>query len=245
MRLITIPISHYCEKARWALARLGLQYHEERHLQGFHYPRTYWFSRGPMVPVLLDGKLVVSDSSRSLEHLDRYAPAGLGLYPEEPEQRSQVKEWENLFDEQLGVDSRKWMFYHFLPERKAALAVSVQGVPLLEKISAPLLYPALAVFLRRRLAIDSTEAAAALERSRKLYAKIDALLADGRKYLVGERFSAADLTLACLSAPFLLPPRFSVHLPSIGEVPAGMRDVVREFRDSATGRFVLGLYAAR
>lgn len=245
MRLITIPISHYCEKARWALARLGLQYHEERHLQGFHYSRAFWLSRGPMVPVLVDGERVVSDSSRILEYLDRYAPAGSGLYPDDPLQRAQVKEWETLFDEQLGVDSRRWMYYHFLPHRKAALTLSSQGVPFYEKIFAPLLYPLLAAFLRRRLAIDRAEAAAALDRSRKLYNKIDALLADGRKYLVGERFSAADLTLASLSAPFLLPTVYGVHLPSIDEVPPGMRDVVREFRDTATGRYVLGLYAAR
>jgi glutathione S-transferase len=28
IRLLTIPISHYCEKARWGLERLGLAYHE-------------------------------------------------------------------------------------------------------------------------------------------------------------------------------------------------------------------------
>ena len=55
-RLITIPMSHYCEKARWALDRLGLRYVEERHLQVFHYPRTYWFSRGPTVPVLITSR---------------------------------------------------------------------------------------------------------------------------------------------------------------------------------------------
>ena len=36
LRLITIPISHYCEKARWALERAGLPYREERHVQGIH-----------------------------------------------------------------------------------------------------------------------------------------------------------------------------------------------------------------
>jgi len=36
LRLITIPISHYCEKARWALERAGLSYREERHVQGVH-----------------------------------------------------------------------------------------------------------------------------------------------------------------------------------------------------------------
>ena len=29
LRLVTIPISHYCEKARWALDRAGIGYHEE------------------------------------------------------------------------------------------------------------------------------------------------------------------------------------------------------------------------
>ena len=35
-RLITIPISHYCEKARWALDRAGIGYREERHVQIVH-----------------------------------------------------------------------------------------------------------------------------------------------------------------------------------------------------------------
>ena len=30
LRLVTIPISHYCEKARWALERAGIRYREER-----------------------------------------------------------------------------------------------------------------------------------------------------------------------------------------------------------------------
>ena len=34
LRLITIPISHYCEKARWALDRAALAFREERHVQG-------------------------------------------------------------------------------------------------------------------------------------------------------------------------------------------------------------------
>src|SRR5215475_11254459 len=36
LRLITIPISHYCEKARWALDRAGIAFREERHVQLVH-----------------------------------------------------------------------------------------------------------------------------------------------------------------------------------------------------------------
>ena len=35
-RLVTIPISHYCERARWALDRAGIVYREERHVQIVH-----------------------------------------------------------------------------------------------------------------------------------------------------------------------------------------------------------------
>src|SRR3954447_17471412 len=34
--LVTIPISHYCEKARWALDRAGVAYVERRHLPALH-----------------------------------------------------------------------------------------------------------------------------------------------------------------------------------------------------------------
>ena len=34
--LVTISISHYCEKARWALDRAGLAYEERRHLPALH-----------------------------------------------------------------------------------------------------------------------------------------------------------------------------------------------------------------
>src|SRR5690349_6707964 len=35
-RLVTISISHFCEKARWALDRAGIPYDEERHIQFAH-----------------------------------------------------------------------------------------------------------------------------------------------------------------------------------------------------------------
>ena len=36
--LITIPVSHFCEKARWALDRFNIPYDEQPHCPGFHVP---------------------------------------------------------------------------------------------------------------------------------------------------------------------------------------------------------------
>jgi glutathione S-transferase len=86
--LITIPMSHYCEKVRWALDRLGVAYREDRHLQLFHYAYALWRGRTVYVPVLVTPGGAIADSTRILQHLDRSAPEALRLYPDAPGPRS-------------------------------------------------------------------------------------------------------------------------------------------------------------
>ena len=52
VRLITIPISHYCEKVRWALDLLKIPYIEERHVPAFHLLATRKYG-GSSVPILV------------------------------------------------------------------------------------------------------------------------------------------------------------------------------------------------
>ncbi len=245
IRLITIPMSHYCEKARWAIERLGLPYHEERHLQGFHYLRSLWCSGGPHVPVLVDNEQVITDSTSILKHLDHYASPEARLYPDNPRERQQVEELEDQFDEVLGVESRRWIYFHYLPHPRAALHVANQGVPAAEKFLGPLCYPFMKSIIRRRLRVYEPEVDAGLTRAQEIVHKIDELLFDGREYLVGDRFSAADLTLACMMAPFVLPAQYGIRLPTIEEAPVTMRETVREFRNTDAGQFALRLFAMK
>ena len=57
--LITIPISRYCEKARWALDRAGVRYRERAHLQGIHSGPARRAGGGSTVPVLVCGDEVL------------------------------------------------------------------------------------------------------------------------------------------------------------------------------------------
>ena len=61
------------------------------------------------------------------------------------------------------------------------------------------------------------------------------LLADGRPHLCGERFTAADLTFAALSAAVIAPPVYGVPLPQPDVMPPDTRDV-RESRPGAPRR---------
>ncbi|MFQ5458005.1 MAG: glutathione S-transferase C-terminal domain-containing protein [Myxococcota bacterium] len=79
-------------------------------------------------------------------------------------------------------------------------------------------------------------------RAHAIVARTDAMLGDGRNYLVGGRFTAADLSLACMLAPLVLPREYGIRLPLIAELPAPMQPAVKAFSATATGRYVLGLF---
>jgi len=69
------------------------------------------------------------------------------------------------------------------------------------------------------------------------------LLADGRPYLCGERFGAADLTFAALSASIVLPPSYGVPLPQPDVLAPRMAALVERARRHPAGRYALALFA--
>ena len=71
-------------------------------------------------------------------------------------------------------------------------------------------------------------------------------LADGRPYLFGDRFTAADLTFASLAAICISPSQYGVAFPPVEDIPddAG-RNFISDMRQHPAGQFVLRLYADR
>ncbi|MEO0685263.1 MAG: glutathione S-transferase N-terminal domain-containing protein, partial [Cyanobacteria bacterium J06649_11] len=63
-------ISHYCEKARWAMDYLEIDYLEEDHAPPFHKQYTSQHG-GSSVPVLVTEKEAFTDSKDILHYLDR------------------------------------------------------------------------------------------------------------------------------------------------------------------------------
>jgi glutathione S-transferase len=77
------------------------------------------------------------------------------------------------------------------------------------------------------------------------FARVAARLQDGRRYLLGERLSFADVTFAALAAPVLLPPHHPVPHPSPRLLGADDRDMVTKLRQHPAGVFGLRVYAER
>lgn len=241
-RLITIPISHFCEKARWALERSALPYDEERHIQGVHRVAARRAGGGSTVPVLVAPDGVFAESEQILAYADRSLPEPLRLFPADPELRHEVEQLSRSFDEGLGPDGRRLMYARMLEQRRLMLKVNCQGVPAWERRAMTIFWRAIVPWAKRELSITTDSAAADEPRVRSAFDAVAERLADGRRYLCGERFTAADLTFATLSAAVVVPPQYGVSLPQPDILPAPIAGTVRSFRAHPAGEYALKIF---
>ena len=240
--LITIPISHYCEKARWALDRAGIRYEERAHLQLIHWVAVRRAGGGTTAPVLVCGDRVLADSSDILNAVDARTPEDRRLYPSDPSAATDVRALQREFDTRLGPQGRRWMYNGLGGCRDIAIAYACTGVPAWERRALPLAYPIVARAIDRYLDVTPASAARAELEVREIFDGIAERLSDGRTYLCGERFTAADLTFAALAASVLMPPEYGVPLPQPDELPAAMAAVVRELREHPAGAHALAMF---
>jgi glutathione S-transferase len=241
--LITIPISHYCEKARWALDRAGIPYREKRHIQGVHQLAARRAGGGTTVPVLLTPDGVLAESADILAWVDERTPPDRRLFPAEAPDRAEVEALCARFDEKLGPHGRRLMYVHVLKDKALVLSFNNAGVPGWEDRAMRLGWPLVKRFAARELDITP-----GIERQDEatVWREFDfaaELLGDGRDYLHGDRFTAADLTFAALAAPMVVPVEYTVALPQpAGNVPPEPRALIERAREHPAGQHALRMF---
>ena len=185
---------------------------------------------------------VFTQSAAILAYADRHTEPGARLYPEDRTERAEVVGLERDFDARLGPEGRRWMYFHILPERDLGRAYNCAGVPTWERLAFPLLLGVMSGYIRHLFAIGPETPAQAGAAVQDTFDAVAARLDDGRRYLCGDAFTAADLAFAALAAPVLVPPQYGVALPQPVELPPDMAAAVRAFRDHPAGAFALRLF---
>ncbi|MGB0873134.1 MAG: glutathione S-transferase family protein [Solirubrobacterales bacterium] len=241
LRLVAIPISHYCEKARWALERAGIDYEEERHLQGFHH--YYAKRRGGdfTTPVLVfpDGRPSIGQSSEILRWVNEQLDDDQKLYPLEI--ASRVRATEHWLDATLGPDGRGWLYGEILDDARLIERYGLDGIPANERRVFWGVFKLFKPYLAARIRVQGTQADQ--QSVRDVFDEIADRLADGRRYLMGDQFTAADLTFAALSAAVILPRNYGVELPPLDSLPTSLRSSIEDFRAHPAGEFALRMFA--
>lgn len=240
-QLITIGPSHYCEKARWALERAGIGFDEKAHAPLLHYAATLPH-RQKTTPLFVTAHGLLRDSTAIVKHADKFLDADKRLFPEEGALRAEVERWEDLFDDKLGPATRRVAYFHLLDH--AALVNRAVGDPLgpLERALFVSARPVLVAMMKKGMKIDAAGAARSEERIATVLDQVEERLR-GERYLAGARFTAADLTLAALMAPLVLPVNYGWPLPPVDDVPGSLRQLVERYRNRPAGAFVLRVYS--
>jgi glutathione S-transferase len=223
-----IKISHYSEKARWALDYKGVEHERRAPPPGAHMAVALAKSRGASktFPLLdLDGR-TYADSTEIVAVLETRYPEP-PLYPDDAEERRRALGLESFFDEQVGPYSRLLGWHEILRDRETARRLIEDGLAGPMRRGARFTVPLLAGFVQLRFGVKSEQAAA--QAKAKVADGLDRIEAElaGGKYLVGDRFSVADLTAAALLYPIVLPaegPALPEPPPAYAEFRATLAD---------------------
>jgi glutathione S-transferase len=236
-KLVTFSNSHYCEKARWALDWHGITYDEINWAPGVHLVLAKRCgAKGTSLPILLDDGAVVQGSGAIIDWADRQAqdPARLLTLAD-------ARALEQRADDGIGVHVRRLAYAELLPRYpelvKPALFGKTSG---LQRLVGNLMWP---LSRRAMMRMHSSTAGAAAE-SRAIVESeldwLDSLLSDNRRYLAGDRFSRADITVASLLAFFARPREMPTYYDM--PVPDALHADRERWRDRPITRWVVAQY---
>jgi glutathione S-transferase len=196
--------SHYNEKARWTLDYKRLPHSRHSLLPGPHKISVTRMSGQAQVPVLRHGEEVITGSARIIDYLEEFAPEP-ALYPEDPTARAKALAIQAWFDAEIGPAVRCAAFSDLMVDPSYFARIFSDDRSLATRVLYRALLPFTQALMKRDL--DITPDTIGPARANVLTA-LDRVAEDSRAtgYLVGDRFSVADLTAAALLTPAVQPP---------------------------------------
>ena len=199
--LYDFRFSHYSEKARWALDFKGIPYTSHHLLPGFHMRTTRQLAPRTCVPILKAKGVIVQDSTEIINFLDHICPER-SLTP--ADHAVEAMEWEEYLDKEVGATLRLWFYYHTLPDRARAVKFLCEGASWFERAQFAFAFAHIRRAMTQMMDIHAGPASEAVRRLLTALDRLDRTL-EGRPFLVGDRFSRADLTACSLLGPLCRP----------------------------------------
>lgn len=245
--LITLLPSADVDLARWLLSRWGIAYREEPHAPVFHILALRRAGAGRMdSPLLLQGDARFAGVEAMVTGLDRLAPEPLRVLPDpdrHPDLHAEVMALQHDLRWEMGMGTVRWAYHNLLRDRALVWDSFTAGVPAWERLALRAgAYGPVRKRLIAALGLSDAVAAEALETVHAGFDRVEGRLADGRRYLCGDRLTLADLAFATAGAPMVLARGYGGHLPDPDACPPDIRAVVTDLRDRPAGRFIQRLY---
>ncbi len=222
--LYQFPISHYCEKVRWALDYKQIDYQVKNLIPGLHVLTTKKLSAQTSVPILVHNHSVIQGSSHIISYLDEKYPEQR-LTPEESLLKDQTLEWERYVDKEIGIHIRRYCYHILLEHPDIVIPFFTHNGSWYGKTLLPFIFPKLKIKMREQMNINTDTA----QRSRELLKRAIDKIYDHlqkNKFLAGDQFTRADLSAASLLAPLCKPAKYGLIWPD--RLPQPIEDLINE-----------------
>ena len=236
--LSTISVSHFVEKVRWCMDRLGVDY-VERPAGG----AMGAFFLGRTVPQLKARTGAVQSTIGNSAEILRYL---WGRYAVDDPARAEflrpTKERVDLESrlDQYGVSLQVWVYYHVLHDRELTLRVwgaEDPATPGWQRYLLRILFPVLRALIRRSFRITEANYQKSASRIEALLGEANDWLADDRTSLINdEELNYTDLTFAAMSGPWMMCPQYGGGRAEAVRIepqraPPAMRDDVERWSE--------------
>jgi len=195
--------SHFNEKARWALDYKNVEHTRLGYLPGPHIPQMKKLSGQSATPVLeWDGE-VISGSTDIIRFIEQHQPEP-ALFPSDETQKEEVLTWCGRLDAELGPAVRSLVFASMINHTGYLISVFGKQKSALKLFFYRLLFPLLKPVIAKANGVNPENLKRAEQAVATFLDEIAEAAAD-TGYLVGSKFTAADLTAAALLAPLINP----------------------------------------
>jgi glutathione S-transferase len=209
--------SHYCEKIRWALDFKKLPW-KKINISAFSKKEMQKHPKGHeryLVPFIYDEStnMALGESSAIMRYLEETYPEQ-PLFPSDASKKELIYQWLIDLDSRLGIAGRRLGYSQLILENPSILSAlflpkvwsGFFTLPGIRRVAGI----CLSMLLIKRFRFDLNE-------SLNLYEEVEQYLLpiakklNSQTYLVGDTFTAVDLTLAVYLRPFTIIPFFKEH----------------------------------
>ena len=231
--------SHFNEKARWGLAFKGVEHNRLSYLPGPHAPAMEKLSGTSQTPVLEWEGDVCAGSTAILRLLEERCE-GSPLFPDDAAALSEVDDLIRYFDDEVGPATRTLLFSVLVHHGAYMAGMFARDKSSLKRFAYRWTFPLVRPLIAKQYGLNAEN----LTRCRKGVDEALDLVVEKTAdtgFLVGDSFTAADLTAAALLAPLVDLDHEDMARPR--PVPADMASLQAEFADHAGVAWVNKVYA--
>lgn len=241
--LITLLPSSGVDAGRWILSHYGVDYTERPHAPIFHIlALKAWGMGKDDYPLLVQGDVKTHGARHIMSLFDADAPADKRLMPDEKAMQDEIMELAGFTAGTLGDAVVNWSYFHLLKHKAAVWPSVTTDVPWYEKATLAVGFPVIRWLMYKGLGLTDEVADTSLQTLRDGFDTLDQRLSDGRRYLVGDTLTFADVITAACLGPMVLAQGYHGMLPNQSLCPVFMQKVYAEMRARPTGQYIQRMY---